>query len=740
MFPSSSPDPGEKKQPARGMAATTRRFLAVMQGTADLFWILTPTGEMQETTPSWQSFTGQRESECQGRGWFDALYPDNLPQIEETLHRSVLSARPAESECHIRRSDGVYRLIRLHAFPVCLLDKIVSEFVICGTDITCEQMSDTQIQLAVEASGMGMWTYDLVTQHFVATEQWKRLFGLPNDTPITFESFLAHVHHDDRACIEDLAAHARTENKTYNVQFRLIGLDGKLHWVTSRLKYISDKTNQSSHLVGSAIDITEQKQAEERVVAILESITEAFFQIDREWRITYTNRRGNELTGTDREALLGQRIWDIRPDLCDTSFEQKIRKAMEMQQKIDFEFFLCRTQKWTEVHVYPMQCGLSLYVQDITKRKHTEEALRESEVRFRHFVESNLIGIITHDLEGTIIESNDKFLSLVDATREDLAASALRLNKLTPSELLARDDQARAEVLTTGVYTPFEKEYILKNGKRIPVLVGGTLFRRDAAGPLILAFVLDLTAQKEYDRQKDLFLSMTSHEMKTPLTTLRGRLQLVQKRLERTITTTNNLSPEWSTFAQSLSKNLENSVHQIDIQTRLINDLLDISRITANTLDLALHPCDLVSVVYATVEDLRVTAPEHRLLLVLPEQIINVLADRDRISQVVTNYVTNALRYSSSDLPITIGLNIQNAYARVWVRDRGPGLTAEVQKEIWERYNQARDVPMQQGAKKGLGLGLYISRTLIEQHHGACGVESTPGKGSTFWFTLPILT
>jgi hypothetical protein len=117
-----------------------------------------------------------------------------------------------------------------------------------------------------------------------------------------------------------------------------------------------------------------------------------------------------------------------------------------------------------------------------------------------------------------------------------------------------------------------------------------------------------------------------------------------------------------------------------------------------------------------------------------------VLADRDRISQVVTNYVTNAIRYSPASQPVHIGLTAEKDLARVWVRDRGPGLSAEAQKEIWQRFHQVKGIPAQSGSGKGLGLGLYICQTLIAQHQGEVGVESSPGEGSRFWFTLPIVT
>ncbi|HEU5378319.1 MAG TPA: HAMP domain-containing sensor histidine kinase [Ktedonobacteraceae bacterium] len=177
------------------------------------------------------------------------------------------------------------------------------------------------------------------------------------------------------------------------------------------------------------------------------------------------------------------------------------------------------------------------------------------------------------------------------------------------------------------------------------------------------------------------------------------------------------------------------------MQTRLINDLLDVSRITTKTLKLSPERCDLISIVRQTVEDLRAIAPERSLLLALPEHaVVPVLADGARISQVVTNYVTNALRYSSSDQPVHIGLTIQEDVARVWVRDQGPGISEEAQTQMWQRFQQVEEVPVLSGSGKGLGLGLYICQTLIEQHQGAVGVESTPGEGSTFWFTLPMIT
>ncbi|GHO56178.1 sensor histidine kinase [Ktedonobacter robiniae] len=138
--------------------------------------------------------------------------------------------------------------------------------------------------------------------------------------------------------------------------------------------------------------------------------------------------------------------------------------------------------------------------------------------------------------------------------------------------------------------------------------------------------------------------------------------------------------------------------------------------------------------------DLRVTAPERSLVLEVPEDCaIMVLADRARICQVMTNYLTNAIRYSPPGQPIHIGLTVQENAARVWVRDQGPGLTEEEQAHLWQRFSQIKGIHVQSGSGKGLGLGLYICQTLIAEHQGEVGVESEPGKGSTFWFSLPLI-
>jgi len=246
-------------------------------------------------------------------------------------------------------------------------------------------------------------------------------------------------------------------------------------------------------------------------------------------------------------------------------------------------------------------------------------------------------------------------------------------------------------------------------------------------------------ALREAQAQMDTFLAIAGHELKTPLTYINLNLQLTRRRLEKLIRKDAGMPEELSQKATLVLQEFARTDHQVAHLERLVNDVLDVSRARASRLDLHPESTDLGAIVREAVEEQRQAAPTRTLLLEVPAaQSVPVYADADRLGQVVTNYLTNALKYSPAEHPVVVGLDVASNEARVWVHDQGPGLPPEEQEGIWERFHRVKEIKVQSGSGVGLGLGLYISRTIIERHQGRVGVESSPGQGSTFWFTLPL--
>ena len=264
-------------------------------------------------------------------------------------------------------------------------------------------------------------------------------------------------------------------------------------------------------------------------------------------------------------------------------------------------------------------------------------------------------------------------------------------------------------------------------------------------------------AQRTANRRMEEFLSIASHELKSPLTIINTYTQVADRLLK-------SLAPQDSTHTKhfldkkdAIQEMLHSAMRQIDMLNRLINDLIDISRIQANKLELHMRvqSCDLTAIVQEVIQNQRQINPTRSIHLSMrgmqqqpttslpipigqEETLLPLNADPDRIGQVMTNYITNALKYSAPDQPVEVRLQVADGHVRVSVRDQGSGLSDEEQKYVWDRFHQVERIENHSDKSAGLGLGLYISRSIIERHNGEVGVESAPGKGSTFWFTLPL--
>jgi signal transduction histidine kinase len=234
-------------------------------------------------------------------------------------------------------------------------------------------------------------------------------------------------------------------------------------------------------------------------------------------------------------------------------------------------------------------------------------------------------------------------------------------------------------------------------------------------------------ALEEAGKLKDQFLSLASHELKTPIAAIKGYAQLADRRLAKVA----DASPGAAATQDMLVKINQ----QADKLTGLVNDLLDVSRIQAGKLELRLEPCDLAALCRQAVEEQELTNG-RRIDLTLPAGPVCVSADSERLSQVLSNLLTNAIKYSAGERPVCLALTSRARKAVVTVTDEGVGIPKDELPLIFDRFFRARTA--RNGSQRGLGLGLAICKEIVERHQGHIWATSEEGKGSQFTFELPL--
>lgn len=239
-----------------------------------------------------------------------------------------------------------------------------------------------------------------------------------------------------------------------------------------------------------------------------------------------------------------------------------------------------------------------------------------------------------------------------------------------------------------------------------------------------IGLVRDITERKRIERMKSELVSIVSHELRTPLTSISGALGLIVG---------GALGEPSPTMLQMLTIAHQNSLRL----GRLVDDLLDMDKLVAGKMTLQLHGHSLVRQMQLATDANQGYAAKHGVYLQLePLPTLQLIADDDRLQQVLANLISNAVKFSPEGGTVSLGAQQRGAWVRIWVRDQGPGIAPEFHARIFQKFSQADSSDTRQ--KGGTGLGLAISKELIEHMHGRIGFDSEPGHGACFWCELPL--
>jgi len=487
-----------------------------------------------------------------------------------------------------------------------------------------------------------------------------------------------------------------------------------------------------------------RKEAEERVQAERQRLYDLFMQAPASIAVFHGPDHIYELANPEHMRLLGQQrdvigkpIREARPELAgqgifeqlDTVYqtgkpfaanEAMVRYRPEADGAIEERYFN---------YVHQPSCnangdvdGVLVYANDVTEQVQARERIKESEMLFRALAENipNLTWMAGPD--GWINWYNSRWYTYTGTTPEQMEGwgwQAVHDPQVLPAVL-----KRWTSSLQSG--EPFEMVFPIKGADGVfrPFLTRMVPIR-SSMGQIIHWFGTntDITEQKKLEQQKDDFIAIASHELKTPITSIKGYAQLLERRFRRA----------GDENAAVLLKKMDAQLNKL---MTLIRDLLDVTKLESEKL--LFHPSafDFNELVNEIIEEIQVTTNKHHIIANLSAPIV-LTADRDRIGQVLTNLLTNAIKYS----PGAETIEVKTAYSAdtviTSVHDSGIGIPKEKQARIFERFFRVEGDS--QITYPGLGLGLYISAEFVKRHHGSIWVESEEGKGTTFSFSLPLV-
>jgi PAS domain S-box-containing protein len=381
--------------------------------------------------------------------------------------------------------------------------------------------------------------------------------------------------------------------------------------------------------------------------------------------------------------------------------------------------FLGPAEEAPEPEWLDMFAFVGAQVGQFVERHSAVRALRESNDRMHALMDSMLEGLITISDRNVIEQVNPAAEAMFEYSAAELVGQHLKI--LMPQALAAQADQFLKDVAQRALGRITEWDGRRKSGEIFRFELGLFAFQTPE-GHHFAGHLRDISERKKLEKMKREFVATVSHELRTPLTSIRGSLSLLA----------GGALGELPDEARDVVVIAErNTVRLI----ALINDILDLERVESAKLELKLEEVPLAVVLERALESVRGFAEQQGIALTAPPTQARVVADADRLVQVLVNLLSNAVKFSQPAGTVSLAVAEIGGHAEVSVRDQGRGVPAHRREAIFERFGQVESSDARQ--KGGTGLGLAICKAIVEQHGGKIGVVSEPGRGSTFWFRIP---
>ena len=605
--------------------------------------------------------------------------------------------------------------------------------------------SEARYRALAEAISQAVWHWDPTSRagQFESTQRWWEEVTGQTPEEQQGEGWLERVHPDDRERARAAWGASMTSGKPYRVEYRILGRSGEVRSVLSRAVAVRGPTGEIREWVGSLTDVTEQRRAEaalraseERYRSLFESTSDAVLIGDADGTYVDANLAAAEMLGTPLERLIGSHYSEfIDPDWKEIG--EEVGRSIQQTGRWAGEFPMRRadgTIVWADYRSrFDGEYVLGV-ARDVTERRLAEQALRESADRLSLALNAANLGYWSWDAASDLVTFSPQAAAIFNLPEGAILPWARLREQLHP------EDNERAQLAVQRAIaeqSDYDIEYRILDpeGRRRWVSAKGKAQYDEAGRVLGMHGVMqDVTARKEdeeklreADRRKDEFLAMLAHELRNPLAPIRNSVEVLRR--------IGPAAPRLLRVGEMIDRQVAHMAH-------LVDDLLDVSRVSRGKILLRAERLDLAPLVAAVVDDLRNLLETSGLELYqeLPPEPVWLNGDPTRLSQVVGNLLQNANKFTNpgGKVQVRLAADRESGQAVLTVEDTGIGMDPDILARLFEPFSQA-DGSLDR-SRGGLGLGLALVKGLVELHGGEVRAASPgPGRGATFTIRLPLL-
>jgi len=751
---------------------TEERYRALVDATSQIVWTMSPDGKATFATNGWEALTGQANTNMLDDGWIEATHADDRARVVQKLHDTLASRQTETYEFRARARDGSYRDVEVRMVPIFNDDGSLREWAGITMDVTARkdteralQRSTTRYQALIDATAQNVWRMSGTGESVYETTNWQDMTGQSQEE-LQNMGWLDAIHPDDRERMLRVFDDTLKAKTVYRNEFRVRSPDGSYCDIEARATPIFDDAGEVQEWIGLDMDVTAHKDAERALQQANERFTlaaQAVQAIIFDWDLT-TDRVERtigitNMLGFALDEVQSVRQWwfeRIHPDdlpgaleIVDTALQANASYSVEhrMLHKDGSIVYV-----WERGIIVRDAVGKPVRVVgstlDVTQIRLAQQRLSEQEAFLAHIANNITALVFMYDLQqNRNAYINDQISTLLGYTPQEIKQMGDKMF----ATLIHPDDMSIAanalqKLLASPPGTTVQLEYRMrhKNGEWHWFWGHDRIIDYDPNGkPLhTLGIAYDITEKKaieaqkaellrleqiarekaeEANRTKTQFVGMISHDLRTPLSSIKG------------FTTT--LLADDVTFEPAQQRKFLHIVDQeTDKLTELIDQLLEISRIQAGTFTVELEHVPVDEIFAFTEHQLDALTKNHALNIRMSPELPQVKVDVRRIGQVLTNLVGNAVKFAPAGSVIDICAQRQNEMVVIEVCDQGPGIPLDKRITIFEAFSQLQ--PKQ--ASKGVGLGLAICKSIVSAHGGSIWAADAAPQGTCMCFTLPV--